>query len=557
MGSIRTKLLGGFGVITLLAIVSAVITVIQLHEIRKIQERTSNVRIPAAIAVERLSRELVNGGFQYRNYILYGADPELAEKYNTARKKAWDAVLGHAQTLKDLLAPEDQPLLRQMEDHIRNGNIRIQEETIEGLFGHGAEARERSFQVMKGGAKLVVLTQTDCDEVSRRIHGALHDDQVALQNAQSTAATSTIVSVLVIALVALLVAWRTSKAVAGPILSGAEVMDRISKGDVSHDVPQELLGRADEIGVLGKAMQQMSESLRLLLRQIGDSAQTLTSSATRLGEASTGTTGSVREMSERSNAVAAAAEEACANNTSVASSMETASSNLTSVAAATTEMSATVENIASDSEKARQVSENAITKAQTMSSVMDELGKAARDIGKVSETITGISAQTNLLALNATIEAARAGAAGKGFAVVANEIKELARQTSEATEDIKMKVSGVQNWTGGAVTNIEEITSVIRGVGEIVRGIAQATESQASVTRNVAAEIAQATNAVKDVSERVAQTVTVSQSIATDVASISLSTQQVREGGERVQASATELGGLAEQLRGMVARFKV
>jgi methyl-accepting chemotaxis protein len=225
--------------------------------------------------------------------------------------------------------------------------------------------------------------------------------------------------------------------------------------------------------------------------------------------------------------------------------------------AATAEMSVTVETIAKDSERAKQISEDAIAKAQTVSGVMDELGKAARDIGKVSETITGISAQTNLLALNATIEAARAGAAGKGFAVVANEIKELARQTSDATEDIKLKVSGVQNWANGAVGNIEEITSVIRNIGEIVRSIAQSTESQASVTREVAAEIAQATTSVRDVSERVTQTVTVSRSIATDVAAISQSTQQVQQSGERVQVSATELARLADQLRDMIGKFRV
>ena len=127
---------------------------------------------------------------------------------------------------------------------------------------------------------------------------------------------------------------------------------------------------------------------------------------------------------------------------------------------------------------------------------LQQLGSAAQEIGQVTETITNISSQTNLLALNATIEAARAaGAAGKGFAVVANEIKELARQTAGATEDIKAKISGVQSSTGGAISDIGRIVNVIQEVGGLVANIAAAIEEQATVTRDVAGNIAQARSA--------------------------------------------------------------
>ena len=193
----------------------------------------------------------------------------------------------------------------------------------------------------------------------------------------------------------------------------------------------------------------------------------------------------------------------------------------------------------------------------TITEQMQKLGQAAQEIGHVTETITNISAQTNLLALNATIEAARAGSAGKGFAVVANEIKELARQTAEATEDIKARIAGVQGSTGMAITDIDQITAVIKEVGGIVSGIAAAIEEQATVTKDVAGNIAQASAGVRDANEHIAQTAEVSKTIARDIAGVNAAVADIRHGGEQVQVSAAELSQLAEQLKAQVAQFRM
>jgi methyl-accepting chemotaxis protein len=357
--------------------------------------------------------------------------------------------------------------------------------------------------------------------------------------------------------VALVFGWAITRSVTQPLGLSMDLLNKVSGGDVSHNVPHELTSRQDEAGDLGRSIQAMTENLRSLLRKVSGGVQTLASSATELSAVSSQTALGVKSISEKTGAVAAAAEEASANTSSVAAGMEQAATNLSSVASATEEMSATVGEISSNSEKARVISEQATLQAQSITVLVKQLGEAAREIGKVTETITDISSQTNLLALNATIEAARAGAAGKGFAVVANEIKELARQTATATEDIKAKIGGVQSTTGSAISDIEKIAQVIREVGSIVATIAAAIEEQATVTKDVAGNIAQASAGVKDSNERVAQTATVSRTIAQDVASISSVVNDVRQGGEQVEASAAELSRLAEGLKETVNQFRV
>lgn len=190
------------------------------------------------------------------------------------------------------------------------------------------------------------------------------------------------------------------------------------------------------------------------------------------------------DTASRSSQVAAAAREMSSNQDSVAAAMEQASTNVNMVAAAAEEMSSTIDAIAQNSSRAKDITAQAVDQSKIASNRVDELGRAASEITKVTEAITDISEQTNLLALNATIEAARAGEAGKGFAVVANEIKALAKQTAEATLDIKNKIKGIQEATGITVTEINDISSVITDVDQIVAAIASAVEEQSHHQRN-------------------------------------------------------------------------
>ena len=368
--------------------------------------------------------------------------------------------------------------------------------------------------------------------------------------------TYSAVVLTVVVLVLAIAAWSFQRSISRPLANFAALLKDVSEGE--GDLTKRLkVDSQDEIGEMAKSFNLFVEKLQGIIARIAGNAETVASSATELSAISAQTANAVKSMSEKTSTVAAAAEEASANTHSVAASMEQAATNLSSVASATEEMSATIGEIASNSEKARAISDQATAQAQTISALMQQLGRAAQEIGKVTETITDISSQTNLLALNATIEAARAGAAGKGFAVVANEIKELARQTATATEDIKAKISGVQNSAGSAITDIEKISGVIKEVGAIVSSIAASIEEQAAVTKDVAGNIAQASAGVRDSNERIAQTATVSKSIARDMTGVNAAVGDIRQGGEQVQASTVELSKLAEQLKAMAGQFKV
>jgi methyl-accepting chemotaxis protein len=163
--------------------------------------------------------------------------------------------------------------------------------------------------------------------------------------------------------------------------------------------------------------------------------------------------------------------------------------NLSMVVAASEEMSATVADIAKNAEFARQRTANAVTSAGSAQQSVDQLGVAAAEINKIIDVIVEIAEQTKLLALNATIEAARAGDAGKGFAVVAGEVKELAKQTNDATADIRIKIATMHTSTGNTIKEITQISGVIHSVDEIVSIIAAAVEQQAATTNEISNNI--------------------------------------------------------------------
>jgi methyl-accepting chemotaxis protein len=313
----------------------------------------------------------------------------------------------------------------------------------------------------------------------------------------------------------------------------------------------------DEIGDLNRSLNLFMHRIRKMLLDINAGADNLASSSKEMAEISHQVSSGAEQTSGKSNTVASAAEEMSSNMNTVAAATEEAATNVGLVATASEQMTATINEIAQNTEKGRAITGEAVEEARNTSEKVNELGAAAIEIGKVTETITEISEQTNLLALNATIEAARAGEAGKGFAVVANEIKELARQTAEATGEIKAQISGIQGSTEETVREIEKISKVINDVNEIVSVIASAVEEQSVTTKEIAGNVTQASQGIQEVTENVTQSSSVAGEIANNISEVNQAAGEMANSSSQVDLSAQELSKLAEQLKEMVAKFKV
>lgn len=330
--------------------------------------------------------------------------------------------------------------------------------------------------------------------------------------------------------------------------------EKVSTGDLTAEIP---VDHNDEFGELAQSLKAMSGKLGSMFSHIVADIVSLSSSSNLLFSVSNTLAEGAGGMSERSFTVAAAAEEMSSNMHTVAAASEESSTSITMVAAATEEMTSSVNAIALELEKARTITVEAVTKARGASERVSDLGQAAADIDKVTEVITEISEQTNLLALNATIEAARAGEAGKGFAVVANEIKELARQTAQATQDIKDKIQGIQDTTTGTSQEIIEISKVIHHVNDIVTFIASSVDEQAKATAEIAGNVSQASLGIQEVNINVAQCSLVAGEIAKDISQVSHVANDFKTGSRHVSDSAGDLSTFASKIRNMVASFKL
>ncbi len=350
--------------------------------------------------------------------------------------------------------------------------------------------------------------------------------------------------------------YFASKGITGPLNKAVAGLKDIAEGEGDLTMRLEATSK-DETGEMAIWFNTFIEKLQGIIKQIAENSTSVGASSTQLSQISEELLSSADDTSHRSANVATASEEMSANLSSVAAAMEQSSTNTDMVATAAEEMSATINEIAENAEKARSVSTEAVGKAESASGKMNALADAANKIGKVTETITEISEQTNLLALNATIEAARAGEAGKGFAVVANEIKELAKQTADATLDIKTLIEDVQINTSSAGDEISQVAGVIAGVNEIVSTIATAVEEQTAATREIANNIAQASQGIQEVNENVSQSSTVSTEISQDIAGVSEAARNISEKSNQVQGSSQELLERANELNKIVGSFKV
>ncbi len=319
--------------------------------------------------------------------------------------------------------------------------------------------------------------------------------------------------------------WFIGKGITGPIRTSSARLDKLASGDLASVV--EIQGQG-ELGAMSQSLSKAVSGMNNAIVLISSNAQKLIHSSSNQRQVSRGMVANATETSAQANAIASAAEEV--------------SVNIQSVAGAAEEMGATIREIAKQAQQAAQVANEAVTIAETGNKAVLRLGENSTIIGNVIKVITSIAEQTNLLALNASIEAARAGEFGKGFAVVASEVKELAKETSKATEDIRTKIEGIQSDTREAVSSNEKTRNIINKIHEIQNTIAGAVEEQAATTREITRNVADAAMG--------------STEIAKNITGLAEAAQSTSKGATELEKAAMGLDSMASELEQLVKTFQ-
>jgi methyl-accepting chemotaxis protein len=323
------------------------------------------------------------------------------------------------------------------------------------------------------------------------------------------------------------VATRVTLSITRPLDSFSTKFKAMTEAnDLTARVDQE---RQDEIGQLGKCLNLFVERVHSLLTQIAASALQVASAS--------------EELSITSQQISANSEETSAQAKLVSNATGQVSQNLQVVASGAEEMGASIKEIAKNATEAAKVATSGVKVAENTTATVSKLGDSSTEIGQVVKVITSIAHQTNLLALNATIEAARAGEAGKGFAVVANEVKELAKETAKATEDISRKIEAIQTDSKAAVDAISSISGVISQINGISSTIATAVEEQNATTNEMSRNVHEAAQGSRE--------------ITSNIAGVAQAAEGTSRGASDTQKAAQQLVGASAGLRRLVEQFKI
>ncbi|MBI5556370.1 MAG: CZB domain-containing protein [Deltaproteobacteria bacterium] len=391
-------------------------------------------------------------------------------------------------TSRTILTSVTLPALHEVE-HIL-GNVRA--EAVKDLAGMKAA---NDIYVQRTLPALARVQET-LAKVKNEVDANMMTDAVMLDSATKAKRNVLLIALLTICSGVVLSAF-IARRIAGPLVMGVHFAHKIANGDLREKLA---IDQDDEVGKLAKALNGMADNLRQIMGSIAEKSRLVTASSGKLFSSSEEMAGAAGRLENETSAtvrttdgitaniqaVSDAAVMMSAKAQDISSASGEMSANVNNVAAAIEEMTASIQEVAENCTKARNFSGEGKSKSDASKLLIAELDQAARDVGNVVNVITEITEQTKLLALNATIEAARAGEAGKGFAVVASEVKDLAKQTAEATENIARQIQDMQSRTRSVVHVIEEVSRINEDINEVNTTIAAAVEEQTATVSEIA-----------------------------------------------------------------------
>ena len=521
----------GFGVILALMVFSATMSYLKSADIKQSQDATFELRFPSIEAAKNLQRDLNQSQSKGRQAILAGADPDRREAAKKLFSDNWGEIDKDIAAM-DELAPKW--IFQANRDHLEEieKQVPLLRTAQEAAMTHAASGEHDA--VIKAGNEFADQA-TPASEAIKKSLGSMADEfgNHLTQNkedlhAENRSLNLTMAATTFAALgIGIFVAIFLSRGISGATQSVLVQAEAIAAGDLTRDDLK--IQSQDELGDLTTAINKMSGSLKRMIMSISENAMQVASASEELNSTSQQITANSAETSAQADVVSKAAQ--------------TVSQNLQTVATGAEEMGASIKEIAKNATEAAKVATSAVKVAETTTVTVSKLGDSSTEIGQVIKVITSIAQQTNLLALNATIEAARAGEAGKGFAVVANEVKELAKETAKATEDISRKIEAIQTDTKAAVDAIASISGVIHQINDISNTIATAVEEQNATTNEMSRNVSEAATGAGE--------------ITSNISGVAEAAQGTTHGATDTQKASQRLVETSAELRRLVEQFKI
>ena len=346
-----------------------------------------------------------------------------------------------------------------------------------------------------------------------------------------------------------------SRMITRPIIALVEAMQLAdSNNDLTIQIPE---AGNDEVGIMASSFNRFVSSLRETITVVANSSTAVSSASVQLDQTARSLTDGAGTTSSNSAQVAAVSKTMNSEIGTIAQSTEEMSTNVRAVATAMDQMSESIREIAGNTAEASAVACDASNLAEQSQSQVGQLHSSADEIGKVIGVIQEIAEQTKLLALNATIEAARAGEAGQGFAVVASEVKQLAKQTADATEHIRHQVSEMQTSTGDVVASIEKISHAIQQVNNVSTSIASAVEEQSVTSEEISRNMNETSRATEEVTAGVLRNAESTNALSSSIAEVDQAARYTADGAEQTRAAGNDLSHLAVELRDLVGKFRI